>query len=210
MPVKFKSFYKEYRDREFCVLDVGCGNHSPRETKKWFPKCEYHGVDKGIYNNDEEDFALMKEFYDIDLAGEPEKMEGIPGGYFDVVVFSHVIEHLVNGADVLGILADKVKPGGKIYVEFPSVRSLTLPSMRGTLNFYDDSTHVKVYELRDIEKILIGKRFEIVKARPRRDLLRILLTPLAVFYSLAKFGRVKAAVFWDLTGFADFVYAKKV
>lgn len=210
MPVKFKCFYREYRDREFRILDVGCGNHSPRETKKSFPKCEYHGIDKGVYNNDDEDFALMKKFYDIDLAQDAPKLDAVPDGYFDVVVFSHVIEHLENGAEVLRNLARKVKTGGKIYVEFPSLRSLALPSMKGTLNFYDDSSHVRIFQPREIEDILGRERFEIIKSGPRRDVLRIVLTPLAVFYSLFKFGRVKAAVLWDLTGFADIVYARKL
>ena len=90
----------------------------------------------------------MKEFHDLDLAEDLQKLDSFPDGFFDVAILSHVIEHLPNGTDVLSRVADKVKAGGRLYVEFPSVRSLKLPSFSaGVLHFCDDPTHVRRYEI---------------------------------------------------------------
>lgn len=71
-----------------------------------------------------------------------------PDDSFDLVVASHVIEHLVNP---IGLFLDVVrvtKPGGTIYVEAPSERSLWLPGVPfgfgdfRTVSFYDDPTHL--------------------------------------------------------------------
>ena len=40
------------------LLDIGCGNHSPRITKTYLPQCEYHGVDNRRWNRDAEDDRL--------------------------------------------------------------------------------------------------------------------------------------------------------
>lgn len=209
MPVRLKPFYKEYGNCSFRLLDVGCGNHSPSVTLKWFPQCEYFGLDRELYNNDEADLRLMSGFYKTDLAKEETILEAIPEGYFDVVLMTHVIEHLPNGLEVLAVLARKVAPGGKLYVETPSRQSLRLPSMYGTLNFWDDVTHVRIYDVDEIAGALERAGLEIVSAGPRRDLPRIALMPVKMCYDLLKYGRVRASAFWDLVGFASFVYARR-
>ncbi len=209
MPVKYKNFYAEYSNSKFTLLDVGCGNHSPSKTKKWFPKCEYYGIDNGVYSNDEKDFNAMKKFFEIDLIEDVGKLAKIPNEFFDVVILAHVIEHLPNGLDIISIITDKLKPGGSIYLEFPSVKSLSLPSMDGTLHFCDDPTHVRLYEISEVSNLLLLRKFKIIRAGTRRDIGGIVLIPLGIIYSLWVFRKIKAAVFWDITGFASYVYAKK-
>ena len=67
---------------------------------------------------------------------------------FDVVVASHVIEHL---KDPIGLIRECVRvcrPGGVIYLEAPSERSVWMPSMPfkwdrfHSLSFFDDPTHI--------------------------------------------------------------------
>lgn len=67
---------------------------------------------------------------------------------FDLVVASHVLEHVVKPVQLFGELVRVCKPGGKIYIESPSDRSVTVPSSRdpedhAVLNFWDDPTHVR-------------------------------------------------------------------
>ena len=62
----------------------------------------------------------------------------------------HVIEHLHNGDKVLEGLLTKLRSGGVIYIEYPGIRSTRLPSMRGSLNFSDDPTHVRLYSVPEI------------------------------------------------------------
>jgi SAM-dependent methyltransferase len=193
--------------RPLNYLDVGCGNHMPRATKRRFPKWRYHGLDRADYNVDAADKAAMTAHYAVDL--ERDDLSTLPDGYFDVIVMSHVIEHLSNGLDVLVALTVKLKPGGRLYVEFPSVRSLALPSMKGSLNFCDDPTHVRVYDVREISNLLLARGFRIVKAGRRRYWARVILFPVIVPLKLILRGRLEAGDFWDVAGFADFVFARK-
>lgn len=208
VPVKFKRFYKEYKEKSFTLLDIGCGNHGPSETIKWFPGCRYFGVDKEIYNNTSADMTAMEKFYMIDL--QKQSLEAVPDCFFDVIIASHIIEHLTNGADILRELVGKAKHGGKIYIEYPSVRTLRFPRSKGSLHFCDDSSHVRLYDLKEICNILLSGRCKIIKAGVRRDLFAVLLLPLVLVVKIIRREPVTGFGLWDLLGFAEFVYAEKI
>ncbi len=107
-----------------------------------------------------------------------------------------------NGDTVIEHLVNKLRKGGVIYIEYPSARSTKLPSMKGSLNFYDDPTHCRIYSLNEVESLLLKKGFKILSAGTRRDLARIVLLPLFVAHSKIKLGYVSGSTFWDLLGFA--------
>ena len=84
---------KSFDSKPFRLLDIGAGNHSATKIKNVFPQCEYSGVDmEKDYNNSEEDFSLMKSFYELDLTQL--NFSSIPENYFDGIWMVHVIEHL--------------------------------------------------------------------------------------------------------------------
>jgi SAM-dependent methyltransferase len=205
-PPRFTFFYKELRRKAFCLLDVGCGNHSATLTLQWFPCCEYHGIDIANYNNDDDDFAAMKKFYAMDISTD--SFEAIPNDYFDVIMLSHILEHTPNGLEVLSRLLPKLRDGGRIYIEYPSERSLSLPSMKGTLNFCDDPTHVRLYDIKDICNTLLSARFRIVRAGRLRTWWKVLFFPIHLIALIPK--GTCAGAFWHLLGFAEYVYAVKV
>lgn len=186
-------FSKSDAARPFNYLDVGCGNHMPSVTKRRFPNWNYYGLDRADYNVNEADKAVMSGYFNIDLAEG--SLDSLPPGFFDVIVMSHVIEHLPNGIDVIVRLTDKLAPGGRIYIEFPSVRSLALPSMYGTLNFCDDPTHVHVHDVREISNALLARGLRILKAGRRRQWSRIILLPLVVGVKLILKRRLEAGDF---------------
>jgi SAM-dependent methyltransferase len=188
-------------------LDVGCGNHMPQVTKKWFPAWNYYGLDRADYNIDDTDKATMAGYFRVDL--ETGSLAEVPDTFFDIIVMSHVLEHLPNGLDVLDALIPKLKPGGRIYVEFPSERSLGLPAMRGTLQFCDDSTHVRVYGVREVANRFLSHGLKVTSAGRRRQWSRIFLLPVIVSVKLALGRGFEAGDYWDITGFADFVFAEK-
>jgi SAM-dependent methyltransferase len=149
----------------------------------------------------------MDEFFELDLT----RLEfgAVPDASYDVLLFAHVIEHLANGDEVLRGLVPKLRPGGFVYVEFPGPQSLHLPSWKGTLNFHDDETHVRVFDAREVAGILRGCGLRIVRAGTRRDPLGILLTPVHALRAKQRHGYVPGGVFWDLFGFADVVIAER-
>ena len=205
---KFLYLKKAFGNRPFRLLDIGAGNHSASKTKRVFPFCEYHGVDmERDYNNSEEDFLAMAGFYEMDLT----KLDfsSIPNDHFDAINMVHVIEHLFNGDDVIKGLLPKLKKGGYIYIEYPGEKSTRLPSMAGSLNFTDDATHVRVYSVKEISSILNSNNFEVLKAGTRRNPWFIAATPFRVVKSWVKGKKPPGPVFWDVMGFAEFVWGRK-
>lgn len=209
VPTKLRLFRSEFGDRQFKLLDIGAGNHSASLVKHYLPNCLYHGVDiSKDYNNDESDFALMEDFWEMDLTKL--NFDAIPDNTFDAILMAHIIEHLENGDEVLKGLSRKLKKGGVIYLEYPGERSLHLPSKKETLNFYDDDTHVRVYSVPELSNVLIEQGFEIKKSGTRKDWRYIALMPLKIPYHMLKSGYVPGSVYWDWYGFAEFIFAKKL
>ncbi len=134
----------------------------------------------------------------------------MPDNYYDIIIMSHVIEHLHNGDQVLLALMPKLKKNGVFYVEFPSEKSIHFPSMKETLNFFDDSTHCRIYSLKEVCNIFMTRGFKIIQARKRRSVFNIILMPIKIIVQLLTKGYVRGGVFWDLYGFADYVIARKV
>jgi SAM-dependent methyltransferase len=208
LPYKFRELHRRFGQRPFALLDIGAGNHSATIVHRWFPNCRYSGVDRERgYENDARDFELMSEFFELDLTALDFSV--IPDGRYDAIMLAHVIEHLHNGDDVLRALVPKLKPGGIVYAEFPGPQSLHLPSKKGSLNFHDDPTHVRVFTAGEVAGVLRAEGLTILHARRRRDPLMILLTPARAIKAKLEHGYVPGGVLWDLFGFADEVLAEK-
>jgi hypothetical protein len=203
-------FINSYSEDKIKLLDVGCGNKSPSITVSLFPKVEYFGLDKQEYNLTNEDKKILEnKYFLVDLDNLSELDNALPNNYFDFIIMAHVIEHTRKGTEILEILSKKLKVGWGIYIEFPSVRSLSLPPMEGTLNFCDDPTHVKLYDVKEIANALIKCEFKIIKAGTRRNYVSLILKPLKAIYHLIKYCKIYGSAFWDILGFAEFLYAKK-
>jgi SAM-dependent methyltransferase len=205
---KFRHIRKSFGKSAFNLLDVGAGNHSASRITRLFPQCKYYGLDiDKNYNNSEADFACMTGFYETDLT----KLDysHIPDAFFDGIWMAHVIEHLYNGDEVVAHLLPKLKPGGYFYIEYPGKKSLHLPSMKGTLNFKDDPTHVRVYSVAELKKIFEQGKCRVKACGTRRNWVYIITMPLRAVQSLVKNGHVEGNVLWDLLGFAEYLWVQK-
>ena len=199
---------RSFGNNPFRLLDIGAGNHSASKITNVFPKCEYHGVDmEKDYNNNQADFKLMKAFYEMDLTKL--NFSSIPDNYFDGIWMVHVIEHLYNGDEVIKNLLPKLKSGGYLYIEYPGEKSTRLPSMHGTLNFKDDPTHVRVYSVKELSQLFTDNNCTIIKGGKRRNGWFILATPFRIISTWARGKKLQGNVFWDLLGFAEYVWVKK-
>lgn len=206
---KFKFLYRSFGNKSFKLLDIGAGNASASKTTSLFPSCEYYGLDLNRdYANTEEDFRLMKTFYEMDLT----KLEfgQLPDSYFDAIWIVHVIEHLHNGDEVIGRLLSKLKPGGYMYVEYPGRRSTRLPSMKGSLNFRDDSSHVRLYSVDELKAVFESNQCKVLRSGLRRSIFYTAVTPARVILRWVRGRAVTGNVFWDLLGFAEFLYVRKL
>lgn len=208
IPHKFRFLPGKLKSQKFTLLDVGAGSHSATKTKAIYSQCEYHGIDiSKNYENDAADFKAMSGFYEMDLTAL--NFSSIPDNYFDVIIMSHIIEHLHNGDKVIEGLLKKLKIGGHIYIEYPGQGSTKLPSMKRTLNFYDDPTHVRIYSVPEIKGLLEKNNCKFLRGKTRRYWPYIVLLPLTLITETRKYGFVPGGVFWDLAGFAEYVFAVK-
>lgn len=205
---KFAILKRFFGNASFELLDIGAGNRSASKTKALFPNCRYSGVDlTRDYNNDPEDFLQMDHFFELDLTRL--QFEVIPDHHYDAILMTHVLEHLPNGDAVLIELTKKLKPGGIFYIEFPGPQSTRLPSMKGTLNFYDDHTHVRLYQHRQVGEWLQMASCQILSSGTRRSVFYIAVTPLRIPFRWIRGKPVTGNIFWDLLGFAEYVLARK-
>ncbi|WP_419807191.1 class I SAM-dependent methyltransferase [Terriglobus sp.] len=192
------------------ILDVGCGNNSPSMTKHWFPGCHYAGADIENYNNSAGDVSTMDVFYQLGTDGSG--YSAIPEDSYDYVILHHVVEHMPAPAPILATLCTKLKPGGCIWIAFPSRRSLSLPSAEGTLQFSDDPTHVHVPDVREISNVLLAHGVKIIHAGRSRSFIRevtgLATLPLAYLRKLAT-GKLSGRGLWYILGFEDHVLGQR-
>ena len=123
------------------VLDVGCQGWTVLHRAEALERRDlrHSGCDL-----DEGTGVVHGEFRKADLCREPLPWED---DHFDCVVMSHVLEHLTNPHEAFGEAVRVCRPGGTIFVETPSDRSVrwSFPwaqHLHLILSYWDDPTHV--------------------------------------------------------------------
>lgn len=211
----YKICYPKYKKRAFIsklphsakVLDVGCGNSSPTETKKLRKDIFYVGIDVCDYNIQNMDREVADEY----VICEPELFSKTIKSYgpiFDAVISNHNIEHCNQPQDSLIAICNVLKKNGLLYLAFPTEKSFLFPSREGTLNFYDDNSHVWLPKWNEIMRILSDQNMDILYAKKRfrppvQFIIGLLVEPLSRIN-----GKVYAGT-WSLYGFESIIWAKK-
>jgi SAM-dependent methyltransferase len=157
------------------------------------------------YNNNAADFLLMDNFYETDLTMLD--FQVIPDNKFDVIILSHVIEHLTNGDQVIQKILGKIRPGGYIYIEYPGIRSTK--KRRFLWNFYKDPSHCRIYSIPQICSILEHNDMNILHKGIRRDVLEIIASPFAAVLSLILIGYISGSTVSSIYGMNEYVFACK-
>jgi SAM-dependent methyltransferase len=137
-PKYSKSSFLKKINHKGNLLDVGCGNNSPYNTKKEYPGIMYTGIDVGDYNQTK--INLADDYIVVKPENFAEAIASMPK-LFDTVISSHNLEHCNDREKTLDSIIKILKPGGYLFLSFPTEESINFPSRKGTLNYYDDSTH---------------------------------------------------------------------
>ena len=122
------------------ILDLGCGNNSAFKIKTFLPDSYYVGMDIGDYNNKNDSNIYADEY----ILTEPSKFVDSINSLsckFDAIISSHNLEHCNDRYGTLNAILDKLNNSGKLYISFPSEKTIKFPRRKGTLNYYDDLTH---------------------------------------------------------------------
>lgn len=204
--------YKALRIRPYIVdipcptiLDLGCGDGSPQVFAAAFPTSSYIGVDHDGDRDPRADSAETARFISADL--ETTTLDEVADASVDLVVATHVLEHLKRGCNLIDTVARKLRPGGFLFVIYPTPDSVHFPSMRGTLNFYDHPEHVTVVTPEELVAHVRSAGLSILSEGVSRNPVAIAIMPARVILT-APFGALSASAFWDIYGFERYLIAK--
>lgn len=184
------------------VIDLGCGTgKNGLDLKRICPDIELHGVDI----LPEKNIPDLYRYKHVDLDSG---LLPYPDGYFDAVIFTHVIEHLHSPFQLGKEISRISKRGAKIYLETPNWTSILVPSFgfhreqHNPFNFYDDPTHIRPWTLHSLFEFLVqGCGFRVLKMGSTRVWRRTPFDVLAIVVGIVRGERaLVVSAFWNLYG----------
>jgi 2-polyprenyl-3-methyl-5-hydroxy-6-metoxy-1,4-benzoquinol methylase len=135
---------------------------------------------------------------------------------FDVVIASHIIEHVSKPVDFFGDCVRVCKPGGLLYFEAPSERSLWLPGMPfnhhlfHSLSLYDDPTHSsRPWTPQSFYRLTKYFSCEPIEADYIFSWIHRLLAPITIPITFLLRHRLFMWCVWATVGWASYLVARK-
>jgi SAM-dependent methyltransferase len=196
------------------VLDMGAGDGSLAMIKTW-PAPQRSDLE--LYAVSLEKGAHFDRYARFELGNWEESRPGFDGMMFAAIMSSHFIEHIHEPQGFVEWAATRLKDGGRLYVEWPTPVSQSLPS-RETLeragvrliisSFFDDSTHLRIPPREDVVRWLreLGLTVE-QQGVVRNPFLEEEL--LAHFRDNKEDEYAVQFAYWSWTSWAQFVIAEK-
>jgi 2-polyprenyl-3-methyl-5-hydroxy-6-metoxy-1,4-benzoquinol methylase len=107
-------------DRIVRILDVGCGFGATLETiraavERYHSEVALFGIEPS-----EDARRIAQETAGVELIGRHAQDLAGCNVKFDLIILSHVLEHMTDPVDVLKLLATKLSPDGHILLEVPN------------------------------------------------------------------------------------------
>ena len=193
------------------VLDVGCIDFLQHRIANHLglTGLKHAGVDWGELKDMPEGYLFKRADLNKELLPFDDDM-------FDLVVVSHVIEHLQNPVEFFGHCVRVCKPGGLLYFEAPSERSLWMPGNPYnhddfyTLSFFDDPTHcLRVWTPQSFHRLARYYSCEVVKTGRLYSWIHRLLAPATIPFCLLTKHTLLETCVWQTIGWASFLIARK-
>ena len=137
------------------ILEVGCGAGGILE---YFKRKGHHvnGID---LNDTYVEFG--KEKYHLDLTSTSLK-DYSPGKTLDIIIYSHVLEHILDPIQELEIIHNILSPDGHLYVEVPGIKNLNISYDMDFLKYLQNA-HVYHFTLESLVNLLNKNEFELIK-----------------------------------------------
>ncbi len=192
------------------MLDVGCGDNSPKIIKKNRPDIHYVGLDIVEHQPVKNHHESTEEFIVTDSTNFAKKIFEQPTE-FDAITSVHNLEHCDDYPAVTEAMISSLKDEGKIFISFPSEKSVTFPSRYGTLNFYDDKTHKNIIPFQKFTRLLEQRGVKIIFARQGyRPLIPFLIGLICEPFCRLTNKQAPLGGTWALYGFETVIIAEKI
>jgi len=193
-------------------LDIGCLGFRQVQVAQalGLPHLQHFGVD---YCEPEDPLPAGFTFKRADLNSQRLPFED---DTFDLVVASHIIEHVSKPVEFFGDCVRVCKPGGLLYFEAPSERSLWLPGMPfrhhrfQSLSFYDDPTHCsRPWTPQAFYRLAKYYSCEPIRTDYLFSWFHRLLSPATLLLGLITRHRLFECCVWQTVGWASYLIAQK-
>ena len=115
-PLGFDSFIEKIPPKSR-ILDIGCGNDSPKKVKSILPDCYYIGIDICDYNQNSHFFA--DEYHIVKKESFNKSINSFKN--IDVIISYHNIEHVDNRKECLRAMKKTLNKNGIMYLVTPMI-----------------------------------------------------------------------------------------
>lgn len=191
------------------LVDIGAGDGTLSVFRSWPQPAR---KDLELYAYSIEKGKLFDDFSGFEISDWNLAPPEFKGTLFDAVVCAHFIEHIAEPASFVHWCQRKLKPGARVYVEWPSPASLDLPP-RDELEslgvplmvsrFDDDHTHRALPDRDAMQSDFASAGFVL-------ETQGIIRLPLLEEEMLAHFrddadGFPRQAAFWSRTGWSQYL-----
>jgi SAM-dependent methyltransferase len=194
------------------ILDVGCHGFSVCRLAKNVERADlqHYGVDYCVPENVPEGFIFQKA--DLNSDKIP-----FPDDYFDLVVASHIIEHLRDGIGFVEECLRVTKPTGTFYITCPSEKSLR-PSgfpfdhhLMFSTSFFDDPTHVgRPYSPQSLDRLARYFSCEPMGCGYYKSWKAVLLSPILIPVARCfRIGWLYERTTWMALGWSSYIAMRK-
>ena len=143
------------------ILDIGCGaGDNAALIKSKYTECDVFGI---THSAAEAEIAKnqMKQCFVFDI--ESDIPADLAQQSFDVLIFSHVLEHLRDPAEVLSKFSRLLRSGGFVLIAVPNILSwrMRLQFLRGNFEYESagelDDTHLRFFTYFTADQYLLSK-----------------------------------------------------
>lgn len=194
------------------VLDLGCLGFAVYQLAKNFERADlsHYGVDYCVPESVPDSFTFLQANLNSDKLP-------FPDDYFDLVVASHIIEHLRDGIGFVEECLRITKQAGTLYITCPSEKSLR-PSgfpfdhhLMFSTSFFDDPTHVgRPYSPASLDRLARYFSCEPMECGYYRSWKAILLYPILVpFARCFRIGWLYERITSMALGWSSYVAIRK-
>lgn len=151
------------------LLDIGAGEGGLHHWKEWELPIRN---DIEMYAIDIREGKFFPKYVDYQVCDLNRDNIKYSSDYFNVAFLSHVLEHISDEVRLLEEVNRVIKRKGKLYIEIPTPDTLFYPSRDlfidqgidiSTVNFRDDNTHIKTYNMEELEELLQSTGFKVIE-----------------------------------------------
>jgi SAM-dependent methyltransferase len=143
-----------------CILDIGCGDGRLLRSFQNTGRYELHGIE--LPGPAAERAAKIPAIH-LHL-GTLEATE-LPPASFDLITLVHVFEHLPRPRETLDQLTRLVRPGGRLFLAFPNIRSWQVRVFGEDWFHLDPPRHLNLVPPQAVTAYLQSRGFRLLAAR---------------------------------------------